>query len=174
MITGVELTIVLRAVIAAVLGFVIGWERNVFGAPIRARAIALAATTSAILVALTQMYYPDEMARVVAGVVTGIGFLGAGAILRSPSGEVRGHTTAAGLWAMSAIGMAVGSGHELLGILLALVLYTTIALSDWPLLTQLAQYRSQKQSGAARSQPGQPAPESAAPDDQPAVKGPGT
>ncbi len=146
--TAVEWTIVLRAVIAGLLGYLIGWERNVFGEAVRARAIALAATTAAILVALTQAYYPEEIARVVAGVVTGIGFLGAGAILRSPSGEVRGHTTAAGLWAMSAIGMAVGAGHELLGILVALVLYTIIAISEWPLLTRLRQVRAQKQAEA--------------------------
>ncbi len=168
--TAMELTIVLRAVIAALLGYLIGWERKVLGAPVRARAIALAATTAATLVALTEMFYPDETPRIVAGVVTGIGFLGAGMILRSSSGEVSGHTTAASLWAMSAIGMAVGSGHELLGILLAIVLYTTIALSDWPLLMQLRQHRVQKQSGAARSQPSQPAPEGAAPDDRPALK----
>jgi hypothetical protein len=42
---------------------------------------------------------------------------------------------------MTAIGMPVGSGHELLGVLLAFVLYTTIALSEWPLLTQLTQTR---------------------------------
>ncbi len=141
----VELTIVLRAVIAAVLGFAIGWERKVLGAPVRARATALAAATAAALVALTEAFYPDETTRVVAGVITGIGFLGAGMILRSSSGEVSGHTTAASLWAMSAIGMAVGSGHELLGILLAFVLYTTIAISDWPVLVQLRQYRARKQ-----------------------------
>ncbi len=150
MISGVELTIVLRAVIAAVLGFAIGWERNVFGEPVRARAVALTGTTAATLVALTQAFYPDDMARVVAGIVTGIGFLGAGAILRSATGEVRGHTTAAALWAMSAIGMAVGSGHELLGILLAFVLYTTIAISEWPALTRLRQYWAQKQAEAVR------------------------
>ncbi len=144
--TSVELTIVLRAGLAALLGFLIGWERNVFGAPVRARAVALAAATAAMLVALDEIYYPDEVARLVAGVVTGIGFLGAGAILRSATGEVSGHTTAASLWAMSAIGMAVGSGHELLGVLLAVVLYIIIAISEWPLLTRLTQVWSQKQA----------------------------
>ncbi len=161
--TGVELTIVLRAVIAALLGYVIGWERKILGAPVRARATALAATTAATLVALTEAFYPDETVRVVAGVVTGIGFLGAGAILRSASGEVSGHTTAASLWAMSTIGMAVGSGHELLGILLALVLYTIIAISEWPLLTRLIQVRAQKQAETAlgRSYAESQAPDSA-------------
>ncbi len=148
--TELELTIVLRAGLAALLGYLIGWERNVLGEPIRARAVALAASTAATLVALTEAFYPDETARVVAGVVTGIGFLGAGAILRSSSGEVSGHTTAASLWAMSAIGMAVGSGHELLGILLAVVLYTIIAISEWPILTRLRQVRAQKHAKASR------------------------
>jgi len=106
----------------------------------------------------------------VAGVVTGIGFLGAGAILRSSTGEVRGHTTAASLWAMSAIGMAVGSGHELLGILLAVVLYCIIAISEWPLLTRLTQIRKKKQVEAARSRSFQPPPGSEASDDPPAAK----
>ncbi len=141
----VELTIVLRAVLAAVLGYVIGWERQVLGAPIRARATALAAVTAAALVALTEAFYPDETPRIVAGVVTGIGFLGAGMILRSSNGEVSGHTTAASLWAMTAIGLAVGSGHEVLGILLAFVLYTTIAISEWPALNQLKRYLARKQ-----------------------------
>jgi putative Mg2+ transporter-C (MgtC) family protein len=156
--TGEEWTIVLRAGLAALLGFGIGWERKILGAPVRARAIALAAATAAMLVALTEMYYPDETPRIVAGVVTGIGFLGAGAILRSSNGEVSGHTTAATLWSMSGIGMAVGSGHEVLGILLAFVLYTINAISDWPLLTRTTRYWAHKQAAA-----GNPPLESQAP-----------
>ena len=168
--TAVELTIVMRAVLAALLGFLIGWERKALGAPIRARATALAAATAASLIALTEAFYPDEIARVAAGIVTGIGFLGAGAILRSSTGELRGHTTAASLWAMSAIGMAVGSGHELLGILLAFVLYCIIAISEWPLLTRLMRYRPQKQAKAARNLPFQPPPGSEAPDESQSAK----
>ena len=168
--TAVELTIVMRAVLAALLGFLIGWERKALGAPIRARATALAAATAASLIALTEAFYPDEIARVAAGIVTGIGFLGAGAILRSSTGEVSGHTTAASLWAMSGIGMAVGSGHELLGVLLAVVLYTIIAISEWPLLTRLTQAWAQKRAERASSQQNPPAPESEASGDPPTVK----
>ena len=78
MITGVELTIVLRAALAALLGFIIGREREVIESTNRARAVALAAMTAAALVALTEAFYPYETARVVASIVTGIGFLGAG------------------------------------------------------------------------------------------------
>jgi putative Mg2+ transporter-C (MgtC) family protein len=168
--TSMEWTIVLRASLAALLGFGIGWEHKVLGAPIRSRAIALAAATASMLVALTEMYYPDETPRIVAGVVTGIGFLGAGAILRSSSGEVSGHTTAASLWAMSGIGMAVGSGHEVLGILLAFVLYTINAISQWPLLSRTAQYWAQKQAAVASTQLCPPPPESQSPGNSPAPK----
>ena len=165
----VELIILLRATLAASLGYLIGWERKVVGAPIRSRMVALAAMAAASLVALTEVYYPDETARVVAGVVTGIGFLGAGAIVRSPSGEVTGLTTAASLWAMSAIGMAVGSGNELLGVGLTLVVYAIIGISEWPVLKWLAQRRVQKEAEAAASQPCSP-PESEVSDDPPAAK----
>jgi putative Mg2+ transporter-C (MgtC) family protein len=168
--TSMEWTIVLRAGLAALLGFGIGWERKVLGAPVRARATALAAATAAILIALTEMYYPDETPRIAAGVVTGIGFLGAGAILRSSSGEVSGHTTAASLWSMSGIGMTVGSGHEVLGILLAFVLYTINAISQWPLLTQTTRYWAQKQAAVCGTQLCPPPPESQAPGNPPAPK----
>ena len=167
----VEVIILLRAALAALLGYLIGWERKVIGAPIRSRMVALAAMTAASLVALTEAYYPDETARVVAGVVTGIGFLGAGAILRSPSGEVTGLTTAASLWAMSAVGMAVGSGNELLGVGLTLVVYAIIGISDWPLLTQLARYRAQKEAEAAGSEPCQPLPQGEASKHPPTADG---
>jgi putative Mg2+ transporter-C (MgtC) family protein len=166
----VELTIVLRAALAALLGFVIGREREVLEATNRARTVALAALTAASLVALTEAYYPDETARVVAGVVTGIGFLGAGAILRSSTGEVQGLTTAASMWAMSAIGMAVGLGHLLLGILLTLVIYVTIAITRWPALTRLSQLRAQRRAKAAHSQPSPLPVESEAPNNPPGVK----
>lgn len=166
MLSVMDLTILMRAVLAALLGFVIGWERKATGAPIRARTAALAATTAASLVALTQGLFPEETARIVAGVVTGIGFLGAGAILRPATGEVHGLTTAASLWAMSAIGLAVGAGHELLGVLLALVTYTIMAISEWPVLTRLAQYRAKKDAEAGS----QPPPESEASDDSPMAK----
>ncbi len=170
MITEVELTIVLRTALAALLGFVIGRARQVLGDSIRSQTVALAAATAASLVALTQAFYPDETARVVAGVVTGIGFLGAGAILHSSTGEVQGHITAASMWAMSAIGMAVGSGHELLGILLAAVLYFLMAVSEWPLLTRLKQLRKLKPAEAILVDPGLPATQSETSGDSPAAK----
>ena len=142
----VELTIVVRALLAGGLGVLIGWGRTLLGEQIQARTVAVAAMTAATLVALTDMLYPEETARVVAGIVTGIGFLGAGTILRSSTGEVHGLTTAASLWVVSAIGMAIGSGHERLGAMLTLVLITIMTFSEWPVMTRLFRYLKRKLS----------------------------
>jgi uncharacterized membrane protein YhiD involved in acid resistance len=75
--------------------------------------------------------------RIVQGIITGIGFLGAGVIIHGGAGEVRGLTTAASMWAMTSIGVAIGSGHELLGILLAVLIYLIVAWGDWPVLSGL-------------------------------------
>ena len=152
MLTELELTILMRAALATLLGFLIGWERKTAGAPIRARTIALATMTVAVLTALIEHLLPDEIARITAGIMTAIGFLGAGVILRSNTGEVRGLTTAACLWAMSAIGIVIGTGHEMLGTLLTLLIYTVIAWDEWPVLSRLKQ-RAEQPTESAKSQP---------------------
>jgi putative Mg2+ transporter-C (MgtC) family protein len=137
MLSEADLFIVGRAALAAALGFVIGWERQAAGGAIRARTIALAALTAATLTALGHELFATGADRIVQGIVTGIGFLGGGVIMRGASGELRGLTTAASLWAMTGIGVAVGSGHELLGVLLAALVYLIAAWGDWPVLAQL-------------------------------------
>ncbi len=101
MLTEAEITVIFRTFLAALLGFLIGWERRAVGAPVRGRIITLTTMTSAAVSAVGIEMYATEASRVVAGIVTGIGFLGAGMILRSATGEVRGQTSAAGLWTMS-------------------------------------------------------------------------
>lgn len=137
MLTQSDLIILARAALAAALGFLIGWERRVTGSSVKARTIALAALTAAALTALGHEIFATGTDRIVQGIVTGIGFLGAGVIMRGASGEVRGLTTAASMWAMTGIGMAVGSGHELLGIALAVLVYVVAAWGEWPVLAAL-------------------------------------
>lgn len=110
----------LRIMVAAVLGGAIGLERDRRGRPAGLRThmiVALAAAT--YMVVSTQFiehqsYGPGEhvevdVSRIAASIVTGIGFLGGGAIMRSGL-NVMGLTTAAGLWLVGAIGMASGAG----------------------------------------------------------------
>lgn len=148
----IYLSIFVRAWLAGLFGFLIGWERVATGSPVRARIIAMAGLTCAAITAMSIEMFEAETARILAGLMTGIGFLGAGVIMRAPSGEVRGLTTAASIWSMSAIGIAVGSGHIVLGFMLAFLVYITIAWNEWPLMTRLLQRRAEKQAQQAGSQ----------------------
>ncbi len=148
-----EITIILRTNLAVLLGLAIAWERKASGAPVRGKSIVLATMTCAALTAISIQVYGDGAARVVAGIVTGIGFLGAGMIMRSATGEVRGQTSAAGLWTMSLVGITVGSGHEILGILLTIMAYVIMAWEDWPLVTRLRQRLARRKAQDAERLP---------------------
>ena len=137
MISRTDLIIVGRAALAALLGMLIGWERQTSGSGIKARTIGLAALTAASLTALGYEIFATGADRIVQGIVTGIGFLGAGVIIHGASGEVRGLTTAASMWAMTGVGVAVGSGHAMLGILLGLLVYIIVAIGEWPIWNRL-------------------------------------
>ena len=127
--TAVEFTrVILRLAIAAILGALLGLEREHSGKAAGVRTHMLVAVGAAIFVLVPQqMQMPDaEVSRVIQGVITGVGFLGAGTILKSASEEtVKGLTTAAGLWLTAAIGIAAGLGREgsaVLSTLLALAI----------------------------------------------------
>jgi len=137
MLTEAETTVLFRTLLAALLGFVIGWERRAVGAPVRGRIITLTTMTSAAVTAVGIEMYATQASRIVAGIVTGIGFLGAGVIMRSSTGEVRGQAAAAALWAMSCIGIIVGTGHAMLGVILTLSVYLIMAWDAWPIVTRL-------------------------------------
>src|SRR5512138_3812150 len=106
MMTQDDLVILGRAALAAALGFIIGWERQATGSTVKRRAIGLAALTAAALTSLGEELFATGADRIIQGIVTGIGFLGAGVILHRDGGEIRGLTTAATMWAMSVIGVA--------------------------------------------------------------------
>ncbi|MBU3933439.1 MAG: MgtC/SapB family protein [Candidatus Omnitrophica bacterium] len=111
--------IIIRLISAFILGGLIGLEREIHGRAAGLRTHILVCLGSALLM-LTSMHifylYRDvttiDPGRIAAGVITGIGFLGAGTILRFKA-SVRGLTTAASLWAVAGIGLAVGSGFYL-------------------------------------------------------------
>lgn len=149
-----DLIILGRAALAAALGFAIGWERRVTGSSIKARTIGLAALTAAVLTALGHEIFDTGTDRIIQGIISGIGFLGAGVIIHGGTGEVRGLTTAATMWAMTGIGVAIGSGHELLGILLATLIYVIVAWGDWPLLYGLRQAPRRPAAGMKSEHPG--------------------
>lgn len=104
-----------RLLVAALLGALVGWEREQAQRPAGLRTYMLVSFGSALFTVLSIIAFgPNaDPGRLAANIVVGIGFLGAGTIFRE--GEiVRGLTTAAGLWAVAAIGMAAGVGQYLL------------------------------------------------------------
>jgi putative Mg2+ transporter-C (MgtC) family protein len=107
-----QLDIVFRIFIALLIGAAIGIEREYHGHPAGVRTLALVSIGSCVFTAIGVFAIPGHVTdptRIAAQVVTGVGFLGAGAIFRA--GEaVKGLTTAATVWVVAALGMAVGFG----------------------------------------------------------------
>lgn len=108
------LWMVLRLLLAAILGGLIGVEREAHGRPAGLRTHILVSVGSALftIVSMNLGSSTSDPTRIAAQIVSGIGFLGAGTIIRQGS-VVRGLTTAASLWTTAAIGMAAGSGGQL-------------------------------------------------------------
>jgi putative Mg2+ transporter-C (MgtC) family protein len=122
-----EFELVLRLLLSAFLGYVIGLERQYTGHPAGDRTFALTSLGSAIFALISLKAFAAGDSRVAAGVVTGLGFLGAGMIIRTQGREIKGLTTAAGIWSMGAVGLAVGSGMYVLGILSTLLVLFLLA-----------------------------------------------
>jgi putative Mg2+ transporter-C (MgtC) family protein len=130
-----QLDLSIRLIIAAVLGLAIGFEREIHGHPAGLRTHMLVALGSSLFTVLSIRGFAGEApgvdfdpTRIAAQIVSGIGFLGAGAILKDGI-VIRGLTTAASLWATSAVGMAAGSGEFLIGAVGTAV----ILVSLWPI-----------------------------------------
>ncbi|HVD01227.1 MAG TPA: MgtC/SapB family protein [Candidatus Dormibacteraeota bacterium] len=131
-----QLDILLRLTVALVLGAIIGIEREYRGHPAGVRTMAMVSVGSCIFTASGLFIFSGhntDPTRIAAQVVTGVGFLGAGAIFRAETG-IRGLTTAAAVWVVAAIGMTVGFGLYLLAagaatvVLVGLVLVRPIEL----------------------------------------------
>jgi putative Mg2+ transporter-C (MgtC) family protein len=120
-----------RLLLAAILGALVGLEREIHDHPAGMRTHLLVSLGSGGFTVLSIAAFPApgaDPARIAAQIVSGIGFLGAGAILKEGA-TIRGLTTAASLWAVAAVGMAAGAGAWVVA-----VTVTVIAIvSLWPL-----------------------------------------
>jgi putative Mg2+ transporter-C (MgtC) family protein len=100
----------LRLLLAAVLGGIIGVQRELYGKPAGARTLALIAIGAGMFGVLSLTGFPgNNTSAIAAAVVTGVGFLGAGAILHRHGG-VEGLTTAATVWVAAGVGLAASAG----------------------------------------------------------------
>ena len=126
--------LVLRLTVAAVLGGLLGIEREHKGKAAGIRTHMLVAMGSALFVLVSQQsgVIAADMSRVIQGLIAGIGFLGAGTILKGHHEEkVQGLTTAAGIWMTAAIGMAAGLGLEVTATLSTLLALAIFAVVPW-------------------------------------------
>ncbi len=115
----------LRLLVAALLGGLLGYERETHGKAAGVRTHMLVCTGAALFVLGSELVGggDDAMSRVVQGIVAGIGFLGVGTIIKgSNMNEVKGLTTAAGVWMTAAVGVCVGLGLEATAVLATLLM----------------------------------------------------
>jgi putative Mg2+ transporter-C (MgtC) family protein len=125
-----QVEVLTRVIVALLLGAIVGIEREYRGHPAGVRTLAMVSVGSCIFTAAGLFLYPGhttDPTRIAAQVVTGVGFLGAGAIFRSDDG-VKGLTTAATVWVVAAIGMATGFGLYLIAAGGALLVLIALAL----------------------------------------------
>ena len=123
--------ITVRLIVAMIFGAVIGIQRERAGKPAGLRTHMLVALGAAVFIIASGEFgmNPDSISRVIQGLVTGIGFLGAGAILKLyDKRAVEGLTTAAGIWMTAALGVAVGLGRFGLALVATLLAWMTLSL----------------------------------------------
>jgi len=127
----IEVEMVLRLLLAAVLGAMIGYQRARAGKPAGLRDYTLICVGAALFTVASLYGFGGvavDPSRVAAGIVTGIGFLGAGAIIRREEGVVAGLTTAATIWVVAAIGLAAVAGLYVVSAVTAVIALIVLLL----------------------------------------------
>ncbi len=136
-VTDIEQTtrVVLRLVLAALLGGLLGWQREIHGKAAGIRTHMLVSMGAALIVMVAQQAGGNaaDLSRVLQGLIAGVGFLGAGTILKTErqggeTDQVKGLTTAAGIWLTAAIGASAGIGKEVTAILSAVLAFGVLSL----------------------------------------------
>ena len=122
----------LRLLLAVALGGIIGIERETSHKPAGLRTNILICVSSAMMMIVAELFSGkdgggQEAMRVAAGVITGVGFLGAGAIMQA-RGTVHGLTTASVIWAVAGLGLAVGAGYYLISIVFTVMVVLILVL----------------------------------------------
>lgn len=121
---------VLRLLLATALGAIIGYQRERAGKVAGLRTIVLICVGAALFTLISIYAFGAEAdpSRIAAGIVAGVGFLGAGAIIRRGEGLVAGMTTAATIWAVAGIGMAAGAGFYLIAAVTTAIILIVLLL----------------------------------------------
>ncbi|NMB27479.1 MAG: MgtC/SapB family protein [Tissierellia bacterium] len=151
--------IIIRLILSAVIGGLIGTEREASNRPagLRTHILVSLGSTLIMLVSIEGFYdietglWVGDPARLAAQVVSGIGFLGAGTIMRTGD-RIKGLTTAASLWVCSGIGLAIGNGYYLGGLLTAgIALVTLMSLGNFEKKVFRTKYKTLEIFSTSRS-----------------------
>jgi putative Mg2+ transporter-C (MgtC) family protein len=126
-----------RVGLAVVLCYAVGFERALRGAPAGDRTYSLVGTAAAAVSAVTVGPAPQA----IGGVITGVGFIGAGLVLRGDRGMIKGITSAAAMFAATAIGVVAGTGHAWLAVFVGLLTILDLELRHTPVLNRLDAHR---------------------------------
>jgi putative Mg2+ transporter-C (MgtC) family protein len=156
-----DLVLLGHILVGFLLAYAIGFERGLRGSPAGDRTFSLVGAAATAVTAVAHTSSPQA----IAGVVTGIGFIGAGIVFQGNAGLVRGLTSAATIFSAAAIGIVVGYGHLLLGALTAMIILLTLELRYIPFLRHLDASSHAHRTGIRREhqldpneQPAAPAP----------------
>jgi putative Mg2+ transporter-C (MgtC) family protein len=128
-----EATVIVRVLIGTALGFALGFERGLRGSPAGDRTFSLVGAATAAVTAVSYQHSPQT----VAGLVTGIGFIGGGVVFHGEGTLVRGITTAAAVFVMAAIGILVGTGQTLAAVILTALVAFVLEVRHLPFLQWL-------------------------------------
>jgi len=126
------LSVLIRSLLATVLGGLLGLERGMKNRPAGMRTYMLVSLGAAMVMMtnqyISQVFQTGDPARMAAQVVSGIGFLGAGTIIVTSRSQIKGLTTAAGLWAAAAMGLAVGIGFYEAALIGSVLIYFILSI----------------------------------------------
>lgn len=118
-----------KILLSTVLGSSLGWQRHHVGKAAGSRTYALVCFGATLFTMMSRSVQYGDQGRIAAQIVAGIGFIGAGTILHKEDG-IEGLTTAAGLWATSAIGMAIGFDWYKQAIIASILMFIVLAIKD--------------------------------------------
>jgi putative Mg2+ transporter-C (MgtC) family protein len=144
---GWEPELIGRMALAMVLGYAIGFERELRGKSAGERTFSLIGLGTAAIVGIASEISGDAVSRVIQGVAAGVGFLGAGLIFQREQGMILGLTTAAAVWAVAAIGILVGAGAYVAGVASTAFVILILEVDKVPGLRRIEPRRLREEQG---------------------------
>lgn len=124
-----ETELIIRLVVSAVLGAIVGMEREMMHKPAGLRTHILVSLGACLFTIIIFSSVTENQGAALSGILTGIGFIGAGSIMAT-RGHVKGITTAASLWTVAAIGFAAGTGNYILASVAAVLVFVILQLRN--------------------------------------------